>query len=80
MTLMSALLVILVLESVSTPLDHFSVYVVVIKYMKTVLTHAPLQTIVPVTRASTSVSVVALLTTATVSQGTAYQIILTVMT
>ena len=79
MTLMNVLLVILVLDNVSTPSDHFSVYVVVIKYMRILLTDAFLQIIVPVVHANISVSVAALLTNAIVSQDTPYRAALTVM-
>jgi len=78
---MNVLLVILVLETASTPLDHFSVYVVVTKLMITSLTDVSLQIIVQVIHANIIVSVVAPLTNVTATRGIAYHLMaLTAMT
>ena len=74
MTSMNVLLEIHALETVLTLLDHFSAYVVETKHMITSLTDVSLQIIVLVIHASTIVSVIAPLTNATVSQGTAYHL------
>jgi len=80
MTLMNTLLEILVLETVLTLLDRFSVYVVVTKHMITLLTDVSLQIIAPVIHANINVSAVAPLTNATVSQGTDYHLMVLIAT